>query len=306
MFIQILSKISVIFLLLLIGALAKYRRLLTEEATNDISKVVVVVTLPFLYFYTLATQCSKELLISTWMLPLAAVGLVLLAYLLGWLVSSFLCLDKPRRNTFIYLSAFTNCGFLAIPVAFALFGQQGVVRVVIFNVGYSLLLWTLGIWTLSRSTNKKKVDSLKNLINTGTIALLIGLLAGSFSIKLPSFFLETSDILGKATIPLALLVVGAILAGGKLNQKIPYKTILSLITCRLIIVPAVALGVTSIFNMPHLIRAIIVLQAAMPSASTTPLFIRRFGGGDSELAASGVFFTTLFSIITVPVFLSLV
>ncbi|MEA3560602.1 MAG: AEC family transporter, partial [Candidatus Omnitrophota bacterium] len=242
MFIQILSKIGVIFVLLLIGALAKYKKLLTREAADDISRVVVVVTLPFLYFYTLATQCSRQLLMSAWMLPLAAIGLVLLAYLLGWLISSFLRLDKPRRNTFVYLSAFTNCGFLAIPVAFALFGQQGVVRVVIFNVGYSFLLWTLGVWTLSRSAGKG-ISPLKNLFNTGMAALLIGLLVGSFSIKLPCFLLEASDILGRATIPLALLIVGAILAGGKLNKGVSYKIILSLVVCRLIIIPVLALGI---------------------------------------------------------------
>jgi predicted permease len=306
MFAQILSKISILFFLLLIGALARYKKLLTAQATNDISIVVVVVTLPFLYFYTLATQCSKELLAKTWILPLAAIGLVFFSYLLGWLISSFFRLDKPCRNTFVYLIAFTNCGFLAIPVAFALFGQRGVIRVIMFNIGYSLLLWTLGVWTLSHFT-KKKINPLRSLLNTGTVALLLGLLVGSFSFKLPSFFLEASDILGKATIPLALLVVGAILAGGNLRRNIPYKVILSLVVCRLIVMPTLALAVTGLFsNLPHLIRAIIVLQAAMPSASTTPLFIRRFGGGDDELAASGVFFTTLFSIITVPVFLSLI
>ena len=304
MFIQILSKISVIFLLLLIGALARYRKLLTDQISNGLSRVVIVVTLPFLYFYTLATQCSRELLSRLWMLPVSAVCLVLVSYLFGRTISYFLRLEPARRNTFTYLSAFTNCGFLAIPIAFALFNKEGVLMVVIFNVGYSMLLWTLGVWTLSRTT-KADVHPLGNILNTGTIGLVAGLLIGVFSIKLPAFFLETSDILGQSTIPLALLVVGAILAGGGLKKRVSYRTIFSLVTCRLVVMPILALIVTGIFNIPHLIRAIIVLQAAMPSASTTPLFTQRFGG-DHDLAASGVFFTTLFSIVTVPIFLSLV
>ena len=305
MFSQILSKISIVLLLLLIGGLARQRALLTEEVSKGLSRLVIVVTLPFLYFYTLATQCSRELLFGLWMLPVSAVCLVLVSYLFGRVVSFFLHLEPASRNTFTYLTAFTNCGFLAIPIAFALFNQKGVLMVVMFNVGYSILLWTLGVWTLSRTT-KTGAHPLRHLLNTGTIGLVLGLLIGVFSLKLPAFFLEASHILGQATIPLALLVIGAILAGGRLRKKVSYRTISFLVICRLVVMPALALVVTALFtNLPYLIRAIIVLQAAMPSASTTPLFTQRFGG-DHNLAASGVFFTTLLSIVTVPFFLSLV
>ncbi len=312
MFLQILSKVSVLFITLFIGALARYKNILTEDSTKSLAKVVLVVTLPFLYFYSLATQFTKELFREIWPLPLFAICLIGVAYTMAKILSRFINLDSQGKATFIYLSTFTNCGFLAIPIASTLYGAEGVMRVVFFNVGFNLLYWTLGVWTLRNSnpdlpSGGGGICSLsKNLINSGTIGLLAGIIAGLTALKIPSFLLGSTNILGSATIPLALLVVGSIMSRGEIRKLYAYKNALVFIVItRLIIIPLLALFVTSSFSfLSPLSRAIIVLQSAMPSASTTPIFTARFGG-DSQLASAGVFATHVCSIITIPLFISL-
>lgn len=254
-----------------------------------------------------------ELFKAIWPLPVFAVCFVVVAYLLAVLFSKLVKLSKPERATFIYLSTFTNCGFLAIPVANMLYGEAGVMRVVFFNVGFNILYWTLGVWTLrssnpTLSSEKSAIKaSLKNLINSGTIGLLCGILVGAAAIKLPLFILDASNMLGASTIPMALLVIGGIMGKGNIKQIFAYKGAISLIVlCKLIIIPLFALFITGFFgSLDPLTRAIIVLQAAMPSASTTTIFTTRFGG-DSELASIGVFVTTILSVITMPIVMSLV
>lgn len=312
MFFQILSKVSVLFIVLFIGGLARYKKILAEDSTGALAKLVLVVALPFLYFYSLSTNFTLELLKTIWILPLFAVFMVVAGYALARLLSRFIHLDAPAKATFIYLATFTNCGFLAIPIANALYGPEGIVRIVFFNVGFNLLYWTLGVWTLRGSSpdfssGKANVSSaFKNLINSGTIGLLCGIVIGLAAIKLPGFVLDSSKILGSATIPLALLVVGSIMSKGEMQKLRTYKSpILLIILCRLIVIPVLALFVTGLFDfLQPLERAIIVLQSAMPSASTTPIFTTRFGG-DSQLASVGVFATHICSIITIPLFLLL-
>ena len=312
MFFQILSKISVLFIILFIGGLARKREILTKESTKALAKLVLIVTLPFLYFYSLATKFSLEILKTIWALPLFAIFLIILGYGIANLLSRFVRLNPSEKATFIYLSTFTNCGFLAIPIANALYGSEGVIRVVFFNVGFNLLYWTLGVWTLRRSKEGRDAPSanvsslLKNLINSGTIGLFLGVLVGLLALKIPHFMLDASKILGAATIPLALLVVGSIMSKGDIETlKKHRKAIILISMLRLIIIPGLALFITGFFTtLSPLVRAVIVLQSAMPSASTTPIFTIRFGG-DSELASSGVFATTAFSIITIPIFISL-
>ncbi len=312
MFSHILSKVSVLFALLVIGGIARYAGILNDEFNKSLAKLVLVVTLPMLYFYSLATQFTLKLLKSIWLLPLFAICFVIVAYSIAVFFSKIVKLNKAERATFIYLSTFTNCGFLAIPIANMLYGQEGVMRVVFFNVGFNILYWTLGVWML-RSSNpvltaeKSAVkSSLKNLLNSGTIGLLCGIIAGAVSIKLPLFIMDASNMLGAATIPIALLVVGSIMGKGNFKEIHSYRDAIFLIVlCKLIILPVFALFITGFFGfLDPLTRAVIVLQAAMPSASTTPIFTTRFGG-DSRLASVGVFATTIVSVITVPIVMSL-
>jgi predicted permease len=312
MFFQILTKISVLFVILFIGVIARRRKILTEDSTRALATLVIVIALPFLYFYSLATKLDVELLKIIWSLPLIAISLVFAAYAAAKFLSNFVGLDSRGKATFIYLATFTNCGFLAIPIANALYGTEGIVRVVFFNVGFNMLYWTLGVWTLRRSNpdsysgNTNIFSSSKNLINSGTIGLLCGIAAGLAAIRLPYFILDSTKIIGSATIPLALLVVGSIMSRGEMQRLRTYKKALCLIIlCRLIIIPALALIVTGLIGtLSPLSRAIIVLQSAMPSASTSPIFTTRFGG-DSQLASAGVFATHICSIITIPIFMSL-
>lgn len=304
MFSFVFSRIVIIFIILLVGTLARWRKVLDAETTDGLCRIVFNVTLPFLYFYTLSTNLSRQLFFSILALPLFAIGLTFLSYLLGLAVSLPLKLKANQRSTFLFLTTFPNYGFLAIPLVFALFGQEGLVRVFVFNLGITFLYWTFGIAILS-GPQAKGLKVFRNLANNATVALILGLIVGVSSFRLPRFILGASDLIGNATIPLALIVVGSILAYRGSKKTFSFKTISTLLFCRLILMPTLAILFINIFNgLPKMLTVIIVLQAAMPSASTTPILTKRFGG-DTELAASAVFFTTLFSIITVPLFLSL-
>lgn len=301
MFAHVFSNIGVILIVIIFGAIAGKAGLLGRESRDGITKLVISLTIPLLYFYILAGGLDKELIVRLWVLPLAAVALIFYSWALGRGAGRLLKLNADERKTFTYLCTFSNCGFLAIPIAFAAFGKEGVLRVVIYNLGLTPLLWTLGVWILS---GKGRYG---NLRNPGIVAMCLGIAVGVSSISLPEWLIKPISLIGNSSIPLALLVVGAMLSAGfGIGSKISKSVMAALIGIRLIIIPLTALVVTSFFGwMDPLVRAIIVLQAAMPSASTTPIFVKRFGG-DAKLAGAGVFFTTLLSILTVSMFLTAV
>lgn len=306
MIIQVLTKVGALFLMLAVGGLARFKKIITDEALDSLCKIVLSVTLPFLFIYILSTRCDKATLSSLWMAPLFAVSIIFIGYIIAMAAAALLKLPPKRKNTFAFLISFQNSGFLAIPIALVLFGQEGVLAIVIFNIGFNILYWTFGVWLFSKSDTSGSINPLKNLINPGTVALGLGVFFGVSGIRLPGFFLDSSRILGDATIPLAMLVVGAILASSKFKRGANFKEIASIVFCRLVLIPVIFLVLITRFgNISPLMRSIIILQACMPSASSSPLLAKRFGG-EHDLAASGVFFTTLFSIITIPIFMSLI
>ena len=229
MFLQVLSKVVVLFIVLFIGGLARHKNVLAKESTNALAHVVLVVTLPFLYFYSLATGVRLESLRTIWVLPVFAVCLVLIAYAIAKVFLRFVSLSKSEKATFVYVATFTNCGFLAIPIANALYGPEGVVGIVFFNVGFNLLYWTLGVWTLERGSKDMPASgsgvlaSMKNLVNSGTIGLLAGLTAGLAALKIPHLILDSTGMLGSATIPMALLVVGSIMSKAEIKRLRAYR-----------------------------------------------------------------------------------
>lgn len=305
MVIQVLTKIASLFLMLAVGAVARKRQIITDETLDNLCKIVLSVTLPFLLLYVLY-QCDRETLISLWPAPFYSASIIFTGYVLSYLIASFLKLPLKKKGTFIFVSSFQNSGFFAIPLALVLFGEKGVLYVIIFNMGFNMLYWTFGVWMLQGTGNPLGIKSLKNIINLPAIALAVGVFLVLFSVKLPKVFVDTAHMLGNATIPLALIVVGAMLASKNLAKRSEIRD-LSLITlCRIVLVPLIFLIVLlNINRLSPIMRSIMMLQACMPSAATAPLVAKRFGG-DYSLAAGAVFYTTLLSIITIPIFMSLV
>ncbi len=303
---QVLTKVGAIFFIMAIGALARRRKIITDEALNNLYKIVLTITLPFLFIYVLSTRCSYETFTSLRILLVFSAAIVFIGFLVGKIGASLLKLPEKRRETFVLITSFQNSVFMAIPIAFLLFKEEGVLAITIFSIGFNALYWTFGVWIIGQSGNTRPLGQLKNLLNPAFIALILGVILGITSMKLPEFFLDTSKLLGNATIPLAMLTVGAILASTGFRKGTNFKEISALIVCRLIIVPIIFLVILGQFKgLSPLIRSVIMLEACMPSASTSPLFTKRFGG-DHDFAASGVFFTTLFSIITIPIFMGLI
>jgi predicted permease len=291
--------------MLAIGALARFKKVITDEALDALCKIVLYVTLPFLFIYTLSSRCIGNTIFTLWTAPLFAVSIIFVGYGISCIAAKLFKVSPKKRGTFKFLISFQNSGFLAIPIAYALFGEDAVLNIIIFNIGFNLLLWTFGAWLMSRADGSVRIRPFANLLNTATVALLLGVILGVFCVKLPKFFMDGSKILGDATIPLAMITTGAILGGSKIREGVDMKMISVIAFCKLILMPIIFLVVIRFLGgTSGLTRSLIILQACMPSAASSPLFAKRFGG-DHDLAASAVFFTTLFSIVTIPVFMSL-
>ena len=145
----------------------------------------------------------------------------------------------------------------------------------------------------------------RNLVNPGTVSLGLGFCAALFSVKVPGFLMDACKLIGSGAIPLAMLTVGAILFKSLGKAAMGIKALSALTLCRLLLAPAILLVLTKALNNLSLMsKAIIVLQAAMPPPSMSPLITRKYGG-DPEFASTGVLYTTLFSLVTVSLFMYL-
>ncbi|MBC7189511.1 AEC family transporter [Candidatus Aerophobetes bacterium] len=179
------------------------------------------------------------------------------------------------------------------------------VKIILFDFGCTIVMWTFGIQVISsHHAGNLRGDIIKNMLNPGILALIAGVAVIMTNFVLPGVFMEVCDLLGSITIPMALIATGSFLWEAGTSQWIKWHILIAVVAGKLVCLPLLVILLLFLFELPALMEKIIILQAAMPSMVLSSVLAERYGA-DSALAASGVFLTTLVSMLTVPLFLSL-
>ena len=310
-------KIAAMFLVIVGGWLARSRGFLAADLTASLSRLVVDVAFPALVFTQMLRTVDAPALRGGWIGPVACGLLIVIAYFVGLLLSPAFS-SKAQRNTFIFLVAIPNWVFLPLPIAQALYGDAGVRTVLLCNAGAQVVLWSFGVWILHGSIQQ----AAKNLLtNVGLWATAVGIAMAllfpaardletaspaelSPGMMLSGALVQALAMVGGLTIPLSLLAIGAQL--GELTiavHRFP-KVLWGVRLARLLFAPlvTVAIGFALMkmgFVIPDDTRMIIYLIAVMPVAISCSVMAERFHG-DVKLSAEGIFYSTFFSLLTVP------
>ena len=204
-------------------------------------------------------------------------------------------------------SGFGNTGYFGIPVSLALLPNNALIYSIGFDLGATLVLWSLGPILLTESSkqfhrNRYLSNFLKSIFSSPAIKGLIG----AVIIQLSPWNEQIAALLwipSRIVIVLALVVVGMSLGWLRDSNISRIKTkIISIkngLIMKLIGLPIVMLIICSIIRLPSFIQDALVLQAAAPSAISV-LLISQAASRNEEEAISLVVFSTICSLITIP------
>jgi malate permease and related proteins len=313
----VLIKITGMFLVIVIGWLARKRGFLAAEFTATLSRLVVDVAFPALVFTQMLGTVDAAALRESWFSPVLCGLLIVVAYLVGLVVSPLFS-RKEQRNTFIFLVAIPNWVFLPLPIAEALYGSAGVRTVLLCSAGAQLVLWSFGVWILHGSLRQ----AARNLLTNGGLwatALGIGMAlvfpaareletinpaTASMAGVIGGALVQALALVGSLTIPLSLLAIGAQLGGLTVAVHRFPRALWGVLLSRLVFAPLVTMGlgwaaIQAGVQLPETVRMVIYLIATMPVAISCSVMAERYGG-DVPLAAQGIFYSTFFSLLTVP------
>ena len=154
--------------------------------------------------------------------------------------------------------------------------------------------------------NGRRPNILKILLGIVTNPLIIGSVVGVlfllFHIELPTVLYETvSDISGIAT-PLAFIILGASFNFGDVGK---YARELSLVLgCKLVIFPVLFLGIALLLGFRDAPLAVLLTVFGAPIAVSSFTMAQQMGG-DHALAGQLVVFSSIFSIVTMFLFIFL-
>lgn len=211
--------------------------------------------------------------------------------------------EKDEKNPiFRYASIYSNCGYMALPLAQAILGDEGVfycsAGVIVFNV----ICFTHGVKLMSKE--KYKFGLKKLILNPGTLGVLIGLPLFILDIELPEILSTPISSFAAMNTPMAMLMFGAYLANTDLKTMFSEKKVYPAAFIKLVAVPLICIGLYRLCGVSGTLLTACAITASSPSANNTIMFSAKYGR-DTGTASKTVALISFISIFTIPVMVAL-
>lgn len=283
-FIEVIQPTLSVFLIIGLGYLfASFKRI----NFGDFTTILLYLTTPCLVLTSL-TKIKIETVDILYLFS----GALFVICSMG-IIANFIIRNIDGNPVGFYLpTMFMNSGNMGLPTVLLTFGEEGLLKAIIYFVTVGFSHFTLGIYLISGEKRLREVFSLPLIY-----AFVSGLLLNMLNINLPHFIAKPLEMLGNASIPLMLLSLGYFL---KQIKKVPIKMAFFAALLRIGGGFLLSLIFVSIFNPATLIKKVIILQSCMPSAVINFIFSERYKC-NQELVASTIFISTLMSFFTTPI-----
>lgn len=305
----ILNKIFFLILLISAGVFAKKIKLISTEGEKDLSRLLVDFFWPAMIFASITGNLTADDILSNISLPVLAIITAVTGFAIGMIFLKITGFKDDRKKIFLYHTTINNFIYMVLPFAMSMIPGKGVGLLFIHNLGYLLVLWTLGISILKGSIGLK--GCLKNLLSPGLISTMIAIIVviSGMNKYIPKMLHTTLSTIGKPTLAVAMIITGArIYKLGRHALKFDKWNIL-LGFLRLVLIPLIlfifALILKVYFNVSREVLIIFSLVNIMPVSVNSVSLAMRFKSSP-ELAAQGVVFTHLFSVVTIVLNLLLI
>ncbi|MCI9545025.1 MAG: AEC family transporter [Acutalibacter muris] len=266
---------------------------ITKEGSKSLANLLVWLIIPAVIINSFCVELSLEKLRALGLSALlAAVALAVSAA-----ISHFAFKKSPVDN---FAAAFSNCGFMGIPLVRAGFGDEAVFLLVGFVVLLNLLQWTYGAALLKGDKGAVSLKGvLLNPITVGTAAGVVLFVTGLGS-RLPGVLGGAIGGLAALNSPIAMLVLGIYMAQTSLKETVMSPRLYVLSAVRLLLIPAVTLALLTPLPVDLTMKYVILLGASAPVGANVAVYAQLYGK-DYSYACRTVVLSTVLSILTLPV-----
>lgn len=286
-----------IFVLLGIGFVLAKKGMFSKATQNQLTNIVFLVILPAAIVKSFQIELDASLMVNCFIIMMISLGIQFLYFLVNkFFYNNFAPDEKVCAQ---YSTMVSNAGFMGMPIAYGLFGDQALLYASFFLVPIRVFMWSSGIGLFAKTGVGKIWRQV--LSHPCMIAVYIGFLVMAlkyWGCELPRPLSDTIGVIAKANTAICLLVIGGILGDLK---EINFFNLNTLIFSfyRLLVLPLVVLVIVRLLKVDPLIGNICILLSAMPAGSTTAMMAQRYGG-NVVFASQLVFVSTFLSLATLP------
>ena len=302
----ITSKVINLFFIMIMGMVLRKTNILDKKSTSTLSAMLVNITNPFLVICAFQKDYDPVLVKNGFLI----LGLSVIMHTLTAVIGSFAFkLEKTRSKEKIYSFAmiFANCGFLGYPVLQALLGSDelGLFYGVFFTLFFNIFCWTYGVILMNDGKGlDAKTLSKKILLNPSFISAILGIVFFMLQIKIPGYISEGMNYIGNMTFPFSMIIVGSLFCELDIKSVFKDKMLYWYLALKLVIFPTAMIFACKLVGLSPMFAYILITMCCMPAASNTAIMADYYNA-DKSLAAKSVSISTLFSVITIPLIMTL-
>lgn len=296
-------NVTVMFILIGVGVLSYRLQLLNYDGAKQLANILLNIITPCVILSAFQIDFEKSLALK---LGITAIIAVVMHFTGIWIGKfAFKCLPYPSQSVYRYCAMMPNCGYMTLPLAYALLGDIGVIYVSVYIAVTNFFTWTYGLRLLSGEESSFSLA--KSFFNPGVISVSLAIPLFLLSIKFPPIILDPMKSLASLNSPVAMLITGVFIAQSELLSSLKDKYIYLVTAIRQFIVPGIIGGmmllILKLFGslaMDNTVFMASMLASAAPVAVSASLFAAKCDA-DVGLASKTVAMSTLLYIITISI-----
>jgi len=299
------EQVAILYIIVAVGVIADKTNMFTEKTARLCTNLLFYIITPAIIIKSFLDikydpVTARRLFI--------AIGCGLLLHFVAAVINIpfFQKGDRNKSSVLKFACVYGNCGYMALPLANAVLGSEGVFYCSAVIMSFQMFVFTHGIFIMSDTdeNGKRHFEPKKLIINPGTIGVAIGLPLFLLKVAMPHIVFQPLVYIASMNTPLAMLIFGAYLSKIELKSIFSDGKILIVALFKLIVLPLVMLGIFKLFGLTGTLLSALIISASAPTANNTVIFAAKYGR-DSVFASKVVAIVSVISIITMPFMIAL-
>ncbi|MCM8712114.1 AEC family transporter [Clostridium sp. SYSU_GA19001] len=284
------------FLMVITGLILKKLNVISQSGKESLTNLVIYVLLPCNIIKSFMITFDKNILMNFGVMLVISIFIQFMCSFLGKIL--YVKCEPEQRKVLQYGTVCSNAGFLGNPIAESVFGMMGLLYASIFLIPQRIVMWSAGVATFTESPDSKTLIK-RVLTHPCIVAVFIGLLFMFAKVHLPVFLDNPLKSFSTSSTALSMVVIGTILADVDFKTLFN-KTVLYYTVLRLFVLPLIVWIVCMIFKINSLVTGVAVILTAMPAGTTTGILAAKYDG-DYLFASQCIIFSTLVSVVSIPI-----
>ncbi len=297
------TQVVILFLIAMVGFVCHKIGVYTEKASRMTTDLLFYIVAPSIIIRSfMSMEYSRDSLQG---LLLALLGGVFF-HVVGMIFAKVF-FNKGEKDTaciFKYSSCYGNVGYMALPLALAVLGDEGVFYCSVIMVPFNILSFSHGVSIMQKKDENSKFNLKKLIINPGVIGVGIALPLFLLQVELPNVIYQPISYLADLNTPLAMVMFGTYLASADWKTLFSDKRIWGTVALKIIAMPLITILGLKLFGFGGTLLVACVLSASAPTASNTVMFAAKYDR-DTALASKVTSLVSVLSILTMPVMIAL-